>query len=86
MNLATRIPAVDMRCDICGAVEESDVHVLFLCPLAMEVWNGSDFEEDLWRGGGSSALDMVGKAATVLSADRLAEFVAVMWECWNSKN
>ena len=30
MNLATRIPAVDMRCDICGAVEESDVHVLFL--------------------------------------------------------
>jgi len=37
MNLASRIPAFDMRCEICGAVEESDVHVLFLCPLAREV-------------------------------------------------
>jgi len=36
-----------MRCDICGAIEESDVHVHFLCAFAREVWDGSDFEADL---------------------------------------
>ena len=85
-NLASRIPEVDMRCDICGAVEESDVHVLFLCPFAREVWDESDFEADLWWGGGPSALAVLEKAATILTVDRLAGFVAIMWECWNSRN
>ena len=40
----------------------------------------------LWQGGGPSALDIMGEAAKVLTIDRLAEFVAVMWECWNSRN
>jgi len=82
LNLATRISNVDISCDICGAVKEYDVHVLFLCPLAMEVWH----EEELRQGCVSSALDMVGKVAAVLSLDRLGEFVAVMWKCWNSQN
>jgi len=86
MNLAIKVPAVDMRCDICEAVEESDVHFLFSCPLAREVWSGSDFEDALWQGGGPTALDMVAKAVNVLSVDRLAEFVDVMWESWNSRN
>ena len=29
---------------------------------------------------------MVGKPTGVLNYDRLAKFVAVMWECWNSRN
>ena len=86
MNLTIRILAVDMRCDICGAVEESDVYVHFLCPLAREIWSSSGFDDALWQGGGPTALDMVGKAANILSVDRLAEFMAVMWECWNSRN
>ena len=85
-NLATRIPTVDMRCDICGAVEESNVHILFLCPLAREIWSGSGFDEELWDGDGPNAWDVVARVANVLSADRVAEFVAVMWECWNSRN
>jgi len=64
MNLAIRVPAVDMRCDICGAVEELDVHVLFLCPLAREVWSHSGFEDALWQGGGLTALDIMGRLRT----------------------
>ena len=81
LNLASRIPAIDMRCDICGAIGESDVHVLFLFPFARVAWDGSDFEADLWWGGGPLALDVLEKAATVLTVDKLVEFVAIMWEC-----
>ena len=62
MNLASRIPAVDMRCEICGAVEESDVHVLFFCPLAREVSSCSGFDDVLRQEGGPSALDIMGEA------------------------
>jgi len=86
VNLATRLQLIDMRCEICGAMEESDVHALFLCPFAVEIWGGSGFEEELWREGGPSALAVLEKATTTLSADRLTEFVAIMWECWNARN
>ncbi|KAJ8434427.1 hypothetical protein Cgig2_002629 [Carnegiea gigantea] len=48
--------------------------------------HGSEFEEGLWQARVSSAIDMIGRAAKVLEEDRLGKFVAVMWECWNSRN
>ena len=51
MNLASRLLALAMRSDICNALEQSDVYVLFQYLLAVEIWIGSEFEEDLGRGG-----------------------------------
>ena len=52
-----------MCCEICGAIEESDIHALFLCPLATEVWVGSGFEEMLWDGNVISPMDALLKAS-----------------------
>lgn len=46
-SIGRRIQNFCMGCDVCGAVEESDIHVLFECPLAVEVWRASEFGEEL---------------------------------------
>ncbi|KAJ8448142.1 hypothetical protein Cgig2_031866 [Carnegiea gigantea] len=86
VNLSCRISSIGMRCEICGAIKESDIHDLFLCLLAAEVWVGSGFEEMLWDGNVISPIDALMKASQRLMLDRLGEHVAVMWECWNSRN
>ncbi|KAJ8425866.1 hypothetical protein Cgig2_028211 [Carnegiea gigantea] len=40
LNIAKRVPSFVMSCAICGATEESDVHVLLECPLAVVIWVG----------------------------------------------
>ena len=36
-NIARRIPNFDMKCEICGHLEDSDSHTLFECSLAIEM-------------------------------------------------
>ncbi|KAJ8439711.1 hypothetical protein Cgig2_009535 [Carnegiea gigantea] len=85
-NLAKRIPSVGMNCEICGALEESNLHALFLCPFAMEIWVGSTFGVDLLQGMASSATDVLGRVADILDTAQLGDFLAIMWECWNARN
>ncbi|KAJ8433977.1 hypothetical protein Cgig2_024682 [Carnegiea gigantea] len=40
-NLARHMPSWNMNCPICGHHEESDMHALLECPLAVQVWGGS---------------------------------------------
>ena len=42
-NFASRIPGFDMRCALCGHLEDNDVHALFECPMAVEIWKESSF-------------------------------------------
>ncbi|KAJ8437863.1 hypothetical protein Cgig2_002997 [Carnegiea gigantea] len=51
-----------------------------------EVWGGSGFEEMLWDGNVISPMDAILKASRRLPSDRLGKYVAVMSECWNSRN
>ena len=81
VNLSRRISSIGMRCEICGAIKESDIHALFLCPLEAEVWVGNGFEEMLRDGNVISPMDALLKASQRLTLDRLGEYVAVMWEC-----
>jgi len=85
-NLAKRIPSVGMNYEIYGALEESDLHALFLCPFAMEIWAGSTFGVDLWQGMTSSATDVLGRTADMLDMNQLGDFLAIMWEYWNARN
>ena len=42
-NLARCMPSWNMNCSICGHHEESDMHALLECPLAVQVWEGSQW-------------------------------------------
>ena len=86
VTLARRIPSIGMQCEICGATEESDIHALLLCPLATKVWVGSEIEDVLWDDNVTTPMDALLQASKVLSLDRLGEYVAVLWECWNLRN
>lgn len=85
VNLAKRIPTVGMNCEILwyfGRVVSS-------CPLplfAREKWEGSTGTDELWQGTASSAMDFLARTADVLDSDQLREFLAIMWEHWNSRN
>ncbi|KAJ8440689.1 hypothetical protein Cgig2_005420 [Carnegiea gigantea] len=78
VNLASIIQAMSMKCAICSALEDTDVHMLFLCPLEAEIWKGSDFGEELWQGRVAKVIDTVGTATEILNSDNLGEFLAVM--------
>ena len=58
-NIARRIPKFSMQCAICGAVEESDSHIRLHCPMAMEIWNHSGFDRNLWDNNFPSIMDCI---------------------------
>ena len=41
-NIARRIMSFSGNCDICGYLEDSDLHALFTCPIAQEIWAASE--------------------------------------------
>ncbi|KAJ8429000.1 hypothetical protein Cgig2_025667 [Carnegiea gigantea] len=57
-----------------------------LTPLDMRYEGGSNFDEELWQVRVSAIINVVGRAAKILGMDKLGEFVAMMWERWNSHN
>jgi len=38
-------------------MEDSNAHALFACPVAIEVWSDSDFDEEMWCAGPLSAAE-----------------------------
>ncbi|KAJ8436301.1 hypothetical protein Cgig2_005225 [Carnegiea gigantea] len=75
-----------MRCDICGALEETDSHILLECLLAVEVFRESSVEGQFWSEGAPRAMDNVRLAADKLDTDKLEDYMAIMWEIWNKRN
>ncbi|KAJ8447096.1 hypothetical protein Cgig2_022825 [Carnegiea gigantea] len=70
-NLAKRIPSIDIKCAICGAQEELDLHIFLECPFAEKMWEASELR--------------VGAMATMNHVE-LSYFVATLYECWAARN
>jgi len=47
-NIARRVLGSSMSCSVCGHAEESDVHAIFECPLAVQIWDGCGLDGKLW--------------------------------------
>ncbi|KAJ8440477.1 hypothetical protein Cgig2_013636 [Carnegiea gigantea] len=77
-HLSRRLPNFSTACGVCEALEESDLHSLLHCPLAQEIWSGSDFDAKLWNGDFSSVMDCLLLARDSLVTEELGEFVAVL--------
>lgn len=85
-RLAHRIPNFAMKCSVCGAMEETDMHTLFECPLASEVWLGIKFGRAISSANHKSVWDVLVWAREVWGDAEAGNFVAVMWMIWNSRN
>ena len=79
-------PGLPASCELCGCMEDSDVHALFACPVAIEVWSDSGVAEEYWSAGQWSATERLKQAASNLDETQMGEFLAVMWAIWNERN
>jgi len=52
----------------------------------MEIWQESEFTDNLWSGGPRGAQEYLLVAAQALDQQHFGEFVVVMWEIWNERN
>ena len=84
--MASCLPTFGMACDICGCVEDSDVHVLLERPLAECIWSATSMDKDIFGGRFRTARDCLECAPNRLSPEELGEFIAILWECWNARN
>ena len=85
-NIARRLRGFSSSCELCGFVEDSDVHALFACPVAVEIWSNSDVDEELWGAGPLSAADRLQQVASMLDDPQMGEYLAILWEIWNERN
>ncbi|KAJ8449836.1 hypothetical protein Cgig2_001492 [Carnegiea gigantea] len=63
-NLAKRVSSFNMACAMCGHPKESDTHAVLECPLAISIWEGSDFEPTFWAKRFRSLRDCLGSTCT----------------------
>ncbi|KAJ8431184.1 hypothetical protein Cgig2_010216 [Carnegiea gigantea] len=82
-NIIRRLEHFDASC---GFSIELDVHVLLECPLAVQIWECSKFQPAIWEPRHPSLLDCLSSIMRKVDWESLAEFVAVLWECWHARN
>jgi len=85
-NIAKHIKDYNMNCSICGALEDSVTSALLECPLATTIWEVSPFPPKFWDRCYPSILDGLLQVHESQGPDDAADFLAVIWEIWNSCN
>ncbi|KAJ8453270.1 hypothetical protein Cgig2_008154 [Carnegiea gigantea] len=85
-RLAKRIPNSAMQCGVCGAVEETDIHALFQCPLASPLWEGTPYFNVIQLAilmGSRTCSSMPNRGWGQISGE---EFIAIAWCVWTTRN
>lgn len=85
-NIGRRIKDLNMNCHICSALEDSVIHALLECPLATKIQAASPFPPELWSRRYPSVLDNLMFVLDIWGPDEAGDFLAVLWEVWNSRN
>ncbi|KAL2900218.1 hypothetical protein RDABS01_025300 [Bienertia sinuspersici] len=85
-NLNKRLNYLDSKCDLCGALDENDIHVLLECPMAEEIWYECGLDEKLFEGNNMNIREWVGWLFDNFDDDLCASVLAVCWAIWNNRN
>ncbi|KAJ8437526.1 hypothetical protein Cgig2_027601 [Carnegiea gigantea] len=85
-NISSRVPDFSMTCSVYTHSEDTVTHAILECPLAVQIWGGSDLDTTLWFTRHRTLADCIAKAGENLDKDTFGDFLAVMWECWNARN
>ncbi|KAL2899257.1 hypothetical protein RDABS01_024339 [Bienertia sinuspersici] len=86
LNLSRRLSSIDYRCDACGDLVESDIHIFVYCPMAEEIWLRSGMEVLYLKGDYSSMAHLVEVLMGSSEDDRLGNYAVVLWAIWNCRN
>lgn len=86
LNISKCIVSFGMSHTACGHAEESDVHSVLKCPLAVQIWNSSPFQVFIDSNKFRSLIDCFEKARQQLKGETVRDFLAIMWEFWNARN
>ncbi|KAJ8431053.1 hypothetical protein Cgig2_005402 [Carnegiea gigantea] len=85
-NLVRRTKDFNMSCHICSTLKDTTMHALLECPLALEVWSASPFNEGHWSRKFPSISECLHFVMDCLDSNAAGEFLSVLWEIWNSRN
>ncbi|KAL5848375.1 hypothetical protein ACOSQ4_006388 [Xanthoceras sorbifolium] len=77
---------VEMDCRFCGGEAESDTHVFWWCPKAVEVWGLTDWWERIERFKGIPCYDVLGGLFPLLFRGELEGVCMVLWGLWFNRN
>lgn len=80
-GLHIQVPAIEVGCGVCGAIEESGIHGLDRCGLAHSVWeisSLSSFVPDAYNNVG----EWYGHCLPKMEREDLKVFLTLYWEIW----
>jgi len=71
-----------MKCVVCGHTEDSNIHAVLEWPLAIHIWK----DKCLWAARFRTLRDCNEMVSNALDSDELGNFIAILSECWNTRN
>lgn len=85
-NIAKQISSFKMTFSICNHPEETDIHALLECSMAVLILEGSMVDNSVWVPRFRSMEDCFVCTMKLLDDDQLGIFTAILWEVWNARN
>jgi hypothetical protein len=72
----------------CDSAHEDMVHVMFICPFAIQAWNMAGLAQEVTAAvqTADTAAAVVFQLLSVLSADHKQRMAAVFWSLWKYRN
>lgn len=86
MRLATKQVQIDMTCSWCRLCPETDVHVLFHCQIARDVWNEMGLQQFIVMTPYESVFDVVQRAFELGTREQCTLLGLMCWSIWNRRN
>lgn len=86
VRLATKQVQIDVAFQWCHLCTETDIHVLFECQIARDVWSEVGLQQIIEIIPGDSIFDVVTRAFELGTREQFTLLVLLCWSIWNRRN